>query len=95
MALFYECKQSCARKTIDTADIVRDGMLRHLRNRRLTQLSGIASPLEKANMEMQYTQGKWARVMLRSNRTTPKTQDIQRRVLSHGKVGRELTDHQR
>jgi len=27
MALFYECIQSCARKVIDTADIVRDGDL--------------------------------------------------------------------
>ena len=25
MALFYECMQLCARKVIDTADIVRDG----------------------------------------------------------------------
>jgi hypothetical protein len=24
MALFYECTQSCARKVLDTADIVRD-----------------------------------------------------------------------
>ena len=25
MALFYECIQKCARKLLDTADIVRDG----------------------------------------------------------------------
>jgi hypothetical protein len=28
MALFHECMQSCARKVIDTADIVRDAMSR-------------------------------------------------------------------
>jgi hypothetical protein len=27
MALFSECMQSCARKTLDTADILRDGDL--------------------------------------------------------------------
>jgi hypothetical protein len=26
MALFYECPQSCARKVIDTADIVREAI---------------------------------------------------------------------
>src|ERR1700722_11895110 len=30
MALFYECMQLCARKVIDTADIVRDGDFRQL-----------------------------------------------------------------
>jgi uncharacterized metal-binding protein len=28
MALFYECMLKCARKLLDTADIVRDAMLR-------------------------------------------------------------------
>jgi hypothetical protein len=28
MALFYECMPSCARKLLDTADIVRNAMLR-------------------------------------------------------------------
>ena len=27
MALFYECMLKCARKLLDTADIVRDAML--------------------------------------------------------------------
>ena len=27
MALFFECMQQCARKVLDTADIVRDAML--------------------------------------------------------------------
>ena len=27
MALFYECMQQCARKALDSADIVRDGDL--------------------------------------------------------------------
>ncbi len=31
MALFYECTLKCARKLLDTADIVRDAMLRQLR----------------------------------------------------------------
>ena len=30
MALFYECMLKCARKLLDTADIVRDACLRHL-----------------------------------------------------------------
>ena len=30
MALFSECIQKCARKVLDTADIVRDGILRQL-----------------------------------------------------------------
>jgi hypothetical protein len=30
MALFFECMQQCARKVLDTADIVRDAMLRRL-----------------------------------------------------------------
>jgi hypothetical protein len=30
MALFFECMQLCALKVLDTADIVRDAMLRHL-----------------------------------------------------------------
>ena len=30
MALFYECMLKCARKVLDTADIVRDAMFRHL-----------------------------------------------------------------
>src|SRR5271167_3382767 len=30
MALFYECMLKCARKLLDTADIVRDAMLRQL-----------------------------------------------------------------
>jgi uncharacterized metal-binding protein len=29
MALFYECMLKCARKLLDTADIVRDAMLQH------------------------------------------------------------------
>jgi hypothetical protein len=28
MALFYECRLKCSRKLLDTADIVRDAMLR-------------------------------------------------------------------
>ncbi len=28
MALFYECMPKCARKLVDTADIVRDAILR-------------------------------------------------------------------
>ena len=31
MALFYECMLQCARKVLDTADIVRDGILQQLR----------------------------------------------------------------
>jgi hypothetical protein len=31
MALFSECMQYCARKVLDTADIVRDACLRHPR----------------------------------------------------------------
>jgi hypothetical protein len=31
MALFCECMPPCARKVLDTADIVRDAMLRQLR----------------------------------------------------------------
>jgi hypothetical protein len=30
MALFYECMLKCARKLLDTADIVREAILRHL-----------------------------------------------------------------
>jgi hypothetical protein len=30
MALFFECMLWCARKVLDTADIVRDAILRHL-----------------------------------------------------------------
>jgi hypothetical protein len=30
MALFFECMQQCARKVLDTADIVRDAMLQQL-----------------------------------------------------------------
>jgi len=30
MALFFECMPQCARKVLDTADIVRDAMLRNL-----------------------------------------------------------------
>jgi len=30
MALFFECMPQCAQKVFDTADIVRDGMLRQL-----------------------------------------------------------------
>ena len=30
MALFYECSPQCARKGLDTADIVRDAMFRQL-----------------------------------------------------------------
>ena len=30
MALFFECTLQCARKLLDTADIVRDAMLRQL-----------------------------------------------------------------
>ena len=30
MALFYECMLQCARKLLDTADIVREAMLRQL-----------------------------------------------------------------
>jgi hypothetical protein len=30
MALFFECMQLCALKVLDTADIVRDAMLRQL-----------------------------------------------------------------
>jgi hypothetical protein len=33
MALFFECMQLCALKVLDTADIVRDAMLRQLMNR--------------------------------------------------------------
>jgi hypothetical protein len=33
MALFYECMLKCAQKVIDTADIVRDAMLRQLTKR--------------------------------------------------------------
>ena len=29
MALFYECMLKCARKLLDTADIVREAMLQH------------------------------------------------------------------
>jgi hypothetical protein len=32
MALFFECMQSCARIVLDTAEIVRDAMLRQLRS---------------------------------------------------------------
>jgi hypothetical protein len=32
MALFFECTLWCARKELDTADIVRDAMLRQLRD---------------------------------------------------------------
>ena len=31
MALLFECMLSCARKLLDTADIVRDAMLRQLK----------------------------------------------------------------
>ncbi len=30
MALFHECMRQCAQKELDTADIVRDAMLRQL-----------------------------------------------------------------
>ena len=30
MALFFECMPQCAQKPLDTADIVREAMLRHL-----------------------------------------------------------------
>ena len=30
MALFYECMPSCAQTVLDTADIVREGMLHQL-----------------------------------------------------------------
>ncbi len=30
MALFYECMPKCARKLLDTADIVRDAIYRYL-----------------------------------------------------------------
>ena len=33
MALFYECMLKCARKLLDTADIVREAMLRQLQTR--------------------------------------------------------------
>jgi len=32
MALFYECMLKCARKLLDTADIVREAMLQQLSN---------------------------------------------------------------
>ena len=35
MALFYECMLNCARKLLDTADIVRDAMFQQLRYTRL------------------------------------------------------------
>jgi hypothetical protein len=33
MALFFECTRQCARKLIDTADIVREAMLQQLRKK--------------------------------------------------------------
>jgi len=33
MALFYECMLKCARKLLDTADIVREAIFRQLTNR--------------------------------------------------------------
>ena len=36
MALFYECMLKCARKLLDTADIVREAMLRQLPAGQLT-----------------------------------------------------------
>jgi hypothetical protein len=39
MALFFECMLECAQKVLDTADIVREAMLRQLRK-------GIASEME-------------------------------------------------
>jgi hypothetical protein len=33
MALFYECKQECAQKLLDSADIVREAILQQLLRR--------------------------------------------------------------
>jgi hypothetical protein len=38
MALFFECMQSCARKVLDTADIVREACFR-----KLTRTRGLAA----------------------------------------------------
>jgi len=38
MALFYECMLKCARKLLDTADIVREAMLRRLGVLHLSQI---------------------------------------------------------
>jgi hypothetical protein len=37
MALFFECMQSCARKVLDTADIVREACLRKPSARQVTR----------------------------------------------------------
>lgn len=39
MALFFECVQQCARKTLDTADIVRDGDLSTAKKGNVAQFS--------------------------------------------------------
>ncbi len=44
MALFNECMQSCARKVLDTADIVRDGDLSPTETARLVQVLSATLP---------------------------------------------------
>jgi hypothetical protein len=50
MALFYECMLKCAQKLLDTADIVRDAMLRQLR-RRAVKLCTVADVLNQEFMQ--------------------------------------------
>ena len=38
MALFYECTQQCARKLLDTADIVREAIFRKLTFRNVANI---------------------------------------------------------
>jgi hypothetical protein len=52
MALLFECTPSCARKLLDTADIVRDAIYRQIAAAR-GQLRGIVTLLEIENQAAQ------------------------------------------
>jgi hypothetical protein len=43
MALFFECMLQCARKVLDSADIVREAWLRHLANQHITGLTFLSA----------------------------------------------------
>jgi len=64
-------------------------------NRCLTQLSGRDRPAENPNTTKASPGGKILRVREMKNIATPHPQPTQRRILSHGNIGRQLIDQQR
>ena len=52
MALFYECMQQCARKALDSADIVRDGDLSPTENKFMNSDSKIFIKIKKRRLPL-------------------------------------------